>query len=111
MSNFWLAFITGLTSGGISCFAVQGGLLTSAIASSEELDISRSLKAKSLIFFLAAKLIAYTILGFLLGFLGASLNISPKAQGVMQIFIGLFMLATAARLLNLHPIFRYFVIT
>ena len=111
MNTLWLAFITGLTSGGISCFAVQGGLLTSAIATEEELEVSRSLKAKVLITFLAAKLLAYTLLGFLLGFLGASLNISPKIQGIMQIFIGLFMLATAARLLNIHPIFRYFVIT
>lgn len=111
MANFWLAFITGLTSGGISCFAVQGGLLTTAIASEEEVEVSRNLKAQALIIFLAAKLVAYTLLGFLLGYLGASLNISPKVQGFMQIFIGLFMLATAARLLNLHPLFRYFVIT
>lgn len=111
MSSFWLAFITGLTSGGISCFAVQGGLLTSAIASEEELEVSRKLKAQSLVTFLTAKLVAYTVLGFFLGFLGASLNISPKTQGWMQIFIGLFMLATAARLLNIHPVFRYFVIT
>lgn len=111
MNNLWLAFITGLTSGGISCFAVQGGLLTSAIASEEEVEVSRKLKAQALTIFLAAKLVAYTLLGFLLGFLGASLNISPKVQGVLQIAIGLFMLATAARLLELHPIFRYFVIT
>jgi sulfite exporter TauE/SafE len=111
MANFWLAFITGLTSGGISCFAVQGGLLTSAIASENELEVSKNLKAKALIIFLAAKLAAYTLLGFLLGFLGASLNISPRVQGWLQIFIGLFMIATTARLLNLHPIFRYFVIT
>lgn len=111
MSNLWLAFLTGLTSGGISCFAVQGGLLTTAVASGEELEVSRSLKAKALLAFLVAKLIAYTLLGFLLGFLGATLNISPKVQGIMQIFIGIFMLLTAARLLNLHPIFRYFVIT
>jgi len=111
MSNFWLAFVTGLTSGGISCFAVQGGLLTSAIASEEELEVSRSLKARALIIFLGAKLVAYAILGFFLGFLGSSLNISPKVQGYMLIFVGLYMLATAARLLNLHPIFRYFEIT
>ncbi|HET7099414.1 MAG TPA: sulfite exporter TauE/SafE family protein [Patescibacteria group bacterium] len=111
MTNLWLAFITGLTSGGISCFAVQGGLLTTAIAGEEEIEISRSVKAKALGIFLISKLIAYTLLGFLLGFLGASLNISPKVQGLLQIFIGLFMLATAARMLNLHPIFRYFVIT
>lgn len=110
MSNIWLAFVTGITTGGFSCFAVQGGLLTSALASEEGVNVSRSLKAKALIVFLIAKIIAYTLLGFLLGFLGASLNISPKFQGTLQIFIGIYMLLTAARLLNLHPFFRYFVI-
>lgn len=102
MNNIWLAFITGLTTGGISCFAVQGGLLASALTEEN--------KKKSTLIFLGAKLIAYTLLGFLLGFLGSSLSISPKIQGIFQIVIGLFMIATAGRLLNIHPIFRYFVI-
>lgn len=103
MSNIWLAFITGLTTGGISCFAVQGGLLASALTEEN--------KKKSTLIFLGAKLFAYTLLGFLLGFLGSSLNISPKIQGLLQILIGVFMIATAGRLLNIHPLFRYFVIT
>lgn len=102
MANIWLAFITGLTTGGISCFAVQGGLLASALTEEN--------KKKSTLIFLGAKLVAYTLLGFLLGFLGSSLNISPKIQGIFQIIIGIFMIATAGRLLNIHPIFRYFVI-
>jgi hypothetical protein len=32
MNNIWFAFITGLTAGGISCLAVQGGLLASALS-------------------------------------------------------------------------------
>ncbi len=103
MASIWLAFITGLTTGGFSCFAVQGGLLTSALAEGD--------KKRGLIYFLAAKVVAYTLFGFGLGYLGASLNISPRLQGWLQIFIGLFLLVTAARLLNIHPIFRYFVIT
>lgn len=102
MANIWLAFITGLTTGGISCFAVQGGLLASALTEEN--------KKKSTLIFLGAKLVAYTLLGFLLGFLGGTLNISPKIQGIFQIIIGLFMIATAGRLLDIHPIFRYFVI-
>lgn len=109
MANLWLAFITGLTSGGISCFAVQGGLLTSALASQETED-KKLVKEKSILMFLSAKLISYSLLGFVLGFLGSEINISPKFQGYLQIFVGLYMLATAARLLNLHPIFRYLVI-
>ena len=103
LSSIWLPFITGLTTGGISCFAVQGGLLASSLADNTN-------KRKSIALFLAAKIFAYTLLGFLLGFLGASLNISPKFQGWLQLLVGLYLLATAARLLNLHPIFRYFVI-
>ena len=70
MNTIWLAFITGLTTGGISCFAVQGGLLASALTEEN--------KKKSTLLFLGAKLVAYTLLGFLLGFLGGTLNISPK---------------------------------
>lgn len=110
MNNLLIPFITGLTTGGVSCFAVQGGLLTSALASEEEINVSKKLRAKGLIAFLVAKLIAYTLLGFLLGLIGSRLIISPRTQGWFQIIIGVYMLLTAANLVNLHPFFRYFVI-
>jgi len=111
MANYWLAFLTGLTTGGISCFAVQGGLLTASLATDEEINISKSLRAKALTAFLISKLIAYTILGFVLGTIGKSLLITPKVQGWLQIIIGVYMIITAANLLNLHPFFKHFVIT
>jgi sulfite exporter TauE/SafE len=111
MANYWLAFLTGLTTGGISCFAVQGGLLTSALATDEEINISKSLRAKALTAFLISKLIAYTVLGFVLGTIGKSLLITPKVQGWLQIIIGIYMIITAANLINLHPFFKHFVIT
>jgi len=110
MNTLWIPFLTGLTTGGISCFAVQGGLLTSALASEEETNIAKDLRIRGLIIFLLAKLIAYTVLGFLLGFIGSKLIISPKIQGWFQIIVGIYMLITAANLINLHPFFRYFVI-
>lgn len=109
MGNFWLAFITGVTTGGLSCFAVQGGLLASALAQEGTGD-AKYIKEKSILMFLIAKLIAYTLLGFALGALGSAVNISPRLQGWLQIFVGLYMVITAARLLELHPVFRYFVI-
>lgn len=105
MNQIWLAFLTGLTTGGVSCMAVQGGLLASAIDNE-----GKDKKTLQISAFLVAKLIAYTLLGALLGLVGSRLILSPTFQGWMQIFIGLFMLATAGRILNLHPIFRYFVI-
>lgn len=106
MNTIWLAFLTGLTSGGISCVAVQGGLLTSAIS-----NIENSKNNKGIVLtFLISKLFAYTTLGLILGFIGSVLVISPKFAAILQIFIGLFLLATAGRILDIHPIFRRFVI-
>ncbi|HTK03478.1 MAG TPA: sulfite exporter TauE/SafE family protein [Alphaproteobacteria bacterium] len=110
MNNFWIPFLTGLTTGGVSCFAVQGGLLTSALANEEEINVAKKLRIRGLLVFLIAKLIAYTLLGLLLGFVGSQLIITPKIQGWFQIAVGIYMLVTAANLANLHPIFRYFVI-
>src|SRR5260221_7555678 len=109
MNTVWLAFLTGLTTGGLSCLAVQGGLLASSIASVTEQGSERG-NWRYVGMFLAAKLAAYTVLGYFLGLLGSALTLSPKVLGSVQIIVGLFMLATAARLLNIPPIFRYVVI-
>lgn len=116
MNSVWLAFLTGLTTGGISCLAVQGGLLASSVSQRTETGLIEDAQKKSLSFsaigmFLAAKLVAHIILGFLLGTIGSMLVLSPVIMGFVQIVAGLFMLATAARIANLHPIFRYAVIT
>lgn len=110
MNQIWLAFLTGLTTGGISCMAVQGGLLATSLAQKTEEEIAKNEKYIHVGIFLLAKIVAYTILGFALGAIGSKLILSSTLQAWMQIFVGLFMLATAGRLLNLHPIFRYFVI-
>ncbi|MBI2404592.1 sulfite exporter TauE/SafE family protein [Candidatus Gottesmanbacteria bacterium] len=106
MNALWFAFVTGLTTGGISCLAVQGGLLASSVATQQE----QKLSGMHVGMFLIAKLIAYTLLGFVLGLLGSFFVISLKFQAGFQIFVGLFMLATAARIADIHPVFRYFVI-
>jgi sulfite exporter TauE/SafE len=109
MNLVWLSFLTGLTTGGFSCLAVQGGLLASAVTT----DGTGNVFSKKLIqvgTFVSTKLLGYTVLGFLLGYLGSTLTLAPKALGWVQIAAGLFMAATALRLIEAHPIFRYFVI-
>lgn len=149
-----LALITGLTAGGLSCLAVQGGLLATAIAQREEQDLeevagpkrgsngravevkpgarrarqdefaqaverqrqillrqaSLHHSAKPVVYFLLAKLLVYTLLGFGLGWLGSQLKLTPDAQAIVQIAAALFMIATALHLLKVHPIFRYVII-
>jgi uncharacterized protein len=106
MNTILLALFTGLTTGGISCFAVQGGLLTASIANQK-----KETQKDSVVTFLISKLIAYTLLGAALGLVGAALTITPKLQGSLQILAGIIMLATAGRILDIHPIFRKFTFT
>lgn len=122
-----IAFITGLSAGGLSCFAVQGGLLSASIAGRiEQETLAGSLSGgvkpgakaapgrfqvgmiQPILLFLLAKLLAYTLLGFLLGWLGSMLAFTPFMQGIVQIAIAVFLLGNALRLLNVHPVFRWF---
>lgn len=120
-SQFAVAFVTGITTGGLSCLAVQGGLLASSLARQIEQDYAaqsvnkkrRSIQPNSafpILLFLSAKLVAYTLLGALLGWLGSYLTLSPNGRAILMIAIGIFMVGNALRMFNVHPIFRYFSI-
>lgn len=137
-TNLFIVFLTGLTTGGLTCLALQGGLLTSVIAQQEEklLDTSSKKSLKNSVIassafsprpdrgearqsspylpifsFLSAKLLVHTFLGFLLGLLGATISLSPITRGWLQVTIGIYLFGVAGNLLNLHPFFRYFIIT
>ncbi|HET7144620.1 MAG TPA: sulfite exporter TauE/SafE family protein [Anaerolineales bacterium] len=123
-SQIFVAFITGITTGGLSCLALQGGLLASSLAHQIEQDYvgqvsTRKHKQRSpvrtnsafpIFLFLVAKIIAYTLLGALLGWLGSYLTLSPMTRAMLMIAIGIFMIGNALRMFNVHPIFRYFSI-
>jgi len=120
-SQIIVAFVTGLTTGGLSCLAVQGGLLASSLAHQVEQDYTLKTTSKKkekanskfnsalpISLFLIAKLIAYTLLGALLGWLGSYFTFNPVTRATLLIFIGIFMIGNALRIFNVHPIFRYF---
>lgn len=129
MDQLIIAFVTGLTTGGLSCLAVQGGLLASSIARQVEQDLvnhsslalprtgkgnpkttAQRQTALPIALFLSAKLLAYTLLGALLGLLGSFLTLSPTSRAILMMAIGVFMIGNGLRMLNIHPIFRYFTI-
>ncbi len=103
MQNILLAFVTGLTTGGLSCLAVQGGLLASSLGNQIEKDIQvaalqknrkkkktvaakpapRPQYALPIAVFLAAKILAYTLLGFLLGLVGSMFQLSPLSRAFL----------------------------
>jgi sulfite exporter TauE/SafE len=133
MNQLIVAFITGLTTGGLSCLAVQGGLLATSLEQQLEQQLDQQIEqyiaarrgrrnhgsstaqtlvrprlALPILLFLAAKLVAYTLLGFLLGALGSVLQLTATTRAILLVAIGIFMVGNALRMLNVHPIFRYF---
>src|SRR3989344_282959 len=92
---------------GLTCMAVQGGLLTATLAQREQEHHSLF----PILSFLIAKIISYTLLGFALGFLGSIFHLSLSTQIILHIAIAVFMIGTALNILKVHPVFRYFVIT
>ena len=112
--SLWAIFLTGLFAGALTCLAVQGGLLATSIAQREEAKLkattNKSGNALPILSFVLSKLGAYTILGFLLGWFGSIFKLSLQANIVLQFAVAIFMIGTALNLLNVHPIFRYFII-
>lgn len=110
--NLGLIFLTGLTTGGFTCLALQGGLLATAIAAQQGQG-AHTIKSALLptTIFLLAKIFAYSVVGFLLGWFGSVFQLSITAQIAMQYIVGIFMIITALRMLDVHPVFRRFVLT
>ncbi|GAB4577348.1 MAG: hypothetical protein Fur0022_00790 [Anaerolineales bacterium] len=136
-STILAIFMIGLTAGGLSCLAVQGGLLASSVGYQVDTDLRQQAETRKqtrrkaaswtpaafraeneqigkrsvqvIVFFLGTKLLSYTLLGFILGWLGSILQLTPLLRGLLQLAVGVFMLGTALRMLNVHPLFRYFV--
>jgi len=117
-ASLWLILMTGLTAGGLSCLAVQGGLLATTIAQREQIFIEEHVEDKvrtsqhamPILLFLGAKLVAYTILGALLGYFGSFISLSPAMRGAVQIVMGIVMLGVVLQMLDVHPMFRYFAL-
>jgi sulfite exporter TauE/SafE len=105
----------GLTAGGLSCLAVQGGLLTVAVTgpgARHDTPPASALagNAHPILWFLGAKLAAYTALGAALGALGQLAQPSVTLRVVIQAATAVLMIATALHFLGVHPIFRYAII-
>ncbi|WP_336672250.1 sulfite exporter TauE/SafE family protein [Tsukamurella sp. USMM236] len=129
--NLTAVLLTGLFAGGVSCAAVQGGLLTGLITrqrahivkvpATEPGGSQRgALPRRTLLAnvgedltpvagFLVGKLLAYAVLGALLGALGSIVQLSVGARTWLQIVAGLLILVLGLAQLGI-PGFRSIVI-
>ena len=66
--------------------------------------ISARMDAETVIVFLIGKLIAYTALGFALGFIGKAFQITPGVQAALLIGAGVFMVVMALNLFGVKAV-------
>lgn len=93
MANLGAVLVTGLFAGGLSCAAVQGGLLA-GLVTRQRGDKPATGLADDLSpvgGFLAGKLLSHSLLGALLGALGAAASPSPAVTAWAQICAGLLI--------------------
>ncbi|MBF6456096.1 MULTISPECIES: sulfite exporter TauE/SafE family protein [Nocardia] len=115
--NLVAVLATGLFAGGVSCAAVQGGLLTGMIARQRTTTPAppRRIWARvgedltPVAGFLIGKLVSHTLLGAALGGLGSAVQLSVAARTWLQIGAGLLIIVFALAQLGV-PGFRKIVI-
>ncbi|UGT44003.1 sulfite exporter TauE/SafE family protein [Nocardia yamanashiensis] len=131
--NLLPVLATGLFAGGVSCAAVQGGLLTglitrqraaesaTAVTTSEQTSRATAGTASAgwaarlgddlapVMGFLAGKLLSHTLLGALLGALGAAVQLSAGVRSWLQICAGLLIVVFGLAQLGV-PGFRSIVV-
>ena len=120
--NLWAVLLTGLLAGGVSCAAVQGGLLAGLVTRQQRtVAAPKPQKARTLLDepsataaatqradswrgqvgddlapvagFLVGKLVSHTLFGALLGALGSAIELSAHLRATVQILAGLLIIA------------------
>lgn len=126
--NLFAVLVTGLFAGGVSCAAVQGGLLTGLITRQKAATTSLPGQARQaedrtrrgwraqlgddlapVGGFLAGKLVSHALLGALLGAVGGAVELSVGARTWLQIGAGLLIIVFGLAQLGV-PGFRRVVV-
>ena len=104
--NLYAVLLTGFVGGGVSCAAVQGGLLAGLVMRQRQhTDRPSEAPAAAATFaarladdltpvagFLTGKLVSHTLLGALLGALGATIQLSVTVRTMTQIAAGVVVI-------------------
>ncbi len=118
--NLVAILATGLLAGGVSCAAVQGGLLTGLVARQQDTSargLSRAGRRAQLGDdlapvggFLVGKLLSHTIFGALLGGVGTAIELSAQGRAWAQLVAGVLIVCFGLAQLGM-PGFKGFVIS
>jgi sulfite exporter TauE/SafE/copper chaperone CopZ len=103
--GYGLVFVIGLVASVSSCIAVTGGLLVAMAAKYNQATHAAPgiRRFKPLAYFNVGRIVSYTVLGGLIGALGASLALSAEATGILTLVASAVMIVLGLQMLKLLP--------
>ncbi len=125
--NLGAVLLAGLLAGGVSCAAVQGGLLAGLVSRQQGVPVTIGGKKQRPVpkstwqaqlgedlapvgGFLVGKVVSHALFGALLGAVGSAVQLSPHLRSTVQIVAGLLIIALGLAQLEV-PGFKGFTIT
>ncbi len=103
--SFGLIIVIGLVAGFSTCMALIGGLVLglSTKFAEHHPTATPAEKFRPHIFFIIGRILSYAFLGGLLGVLGTVFQLSPLANGLLTLLVGVVMLVMGLQLINIFP--------
>ncbi len=103
--SFAAAVVLGVVAGTSSCLAVSGGLLLSSMAKFNEryASATSNQRMRPALLFATGRVVAYALLGGLIGVLGQAFTFSPLVTGGLIILAAFYMLIMGLDMLKISP--------
>lgn len=108
--GYGLLFLIGLLTS-IHCVAMCGGIALSQCVpkdSEEGMGSKKMATIRPSLLYNLGRVISYTVIGGMIGALGAVISFSGTMKGLVQIIAGIFMVIMGVNMLNIFPWLRKF---
>lgn len=105
--GYVVLFVVGLVTS-LHCIAMCGGInLSQSLPRSEtEIELSKLERLKPSLMYNAGRVVSYTIIGGLVGAIGAVISVGDNGKAFISLFAGAFMIIMGLNLLNVFPSLR-----
>lgn len=105
--GYGILFVVGLITS-LHCVAMCGGINLSQCVSYKQAEgeTGKAAKLKPSLMYNAGRVVAYTIIGGIVGALGSAVSFSGTAKGIVAILSGAFMVIMGLNMLNIFPWLR-----
>lgn len=105
-TSFWMLFVIGLLTS-VHCVTMCGGINLSQCIPQSDIDKNSRMAAfRPSFLYNLGRVIAYTVIGGIVGALGSVLTLTGAFRGIIQLVAGVFMIIMGINMLGIFPFMR-----